>query len=132
MPTLYSLYRYYCRAYVATIYGYWIDNWIYWIRIGYTTRLQCITLYNSQLSLFSSSEDPGSNSATSSYGIPCHHSLSDNYLLELYDHGCRRPRYIAREQTAKKTPSPIPLLLYDVITGTDPKENNSSFHCCVA
>jgi hypothetical protein len=37
------------------------------------------TLYNSQeLSLFSSSEDPGSNSATTaatnSYGVPCHHS----------------------------------------------------------
>jgi hypothetical protein len=29
--------------------------------------------------------------------------------------------YIAREQTTKKTPPPIPLL-YD-ITGTDPKEN---------
>jgi hypothetical protein len=38
----------------------------------------------------------------------------------------------AREQTIKKTPSPIPLLLYEVIAGTDPKENNSSFHCCVA
>jgi hypothetical protein len=46
--------------------------------------------------------------------------------------GCRRPSYIAREQTTKKTPSPIPPLLHDVITGTDPKENNSSFHCCVA
>jgi hypothetical protein len=44
---------------------------------------------------------------------------------------CQRPSYIAREQTTKKTPSPIPLLLHD-ITGTDPKENNSSFHCCVA
>jgi hypothetical protein len=31
--------------------------------------------------------------------------------------------YIAREQTTEKTPPPIPLLLYDVITGTDPKEN---------
>jgi hypothetical protein len=35
---------------------------------------------------------------------------------------CRRPSYIAREQTTKKTRSPIPILLYDVITGTDPKE----------
>jgi hypothetical protein len=39
------------------------------------------TLYNSQqLTLFSSSEDFGSNSATtaatSSYGVPCHHSLT--------------------------------------------------------
>jgi hypothetical protein len=75
---------------------------------------------------------PAPTAATNSYGIPCHHPLSDNYLLELSDHGCRRPSYIAREQITKKTPSPIPLLLYDVITGTDPKENNSSFHCCVA
>jgi hypothetical protein len=46
----------------VTIDGYWIDNWIYWITISYTTRLQCITLYNlKQLSLFSCSEDPGSN-----------------------------------------------------------------------
>jgi hypothetical protein len=44
----------------------------------------------------------------------------------------RRPSYIAREQTTKKTPSPIPILLYDVITGTDPKENDSSSNCCVA
>jgi hypothetical protein len=51
---------------------------------------------------------------------------------ELSHHGCRRPNSIAREQTTKKTPSPIPVLLYDVITGTGPKENNSSFHCCVA
>jgi hypothetical protein len=43
-----------------------------------------------------------------------------------------RPSYIAREQTTKKTPSPIPLLLYDVITRTDPKENTSSSDCCVA
>jgi hypothetical protein len=61
----------------VTIDGYWIDNWIYWITISYTTRLQCITLYNSQLSLFSSSEHFGSSSATTaatnSYGIPCHH-----------------------------------------------------------
>jgi hypothetical protein len=31
--------------------------------------------------------------------------------------------YIARKQTTKKTLPPIPLLLYDVITGTNPKEN---------
>jgi hypothetical protein len=42
------------------------------------------TLYNSQqLSLFSSSEHPGSNSATTaatnSYGVPCHHSLTGNW-----------------------------------------------------
>jgi hypothetical protein len=55
----------------------WIDNWIYWITHSYT-QLQCIHCYSSQqLSLFSSSEDFGSNSATTaatnSYGIPCHH-----------------------------------------------------------
>jgi hypothetical protein len=39
---------------------------------------------------------------------------------------------LACEQTTKKTPSKIPPLLHDVITGTDPKENNSSSDCCVA
>jgi hypothetical protein len=86
---------------------------------------------------------PAPTAATNSCGTPCHHSLSDNYLLELSDHGCRRPSYIAREQTIKKTPSPIPLLLYDVITGTDPRRKqqflpllrclatvvNKRFHC---
>jgi hypothetical protein len=51
---------------------------------------------------------------------------------ELSHHGSRRPSYIAREQTTKKTPYPIPLLSYDVITGTVSKENNSSSDCCVA
>jgi hypothetical protein len=40
------------------------------------------------------------------------------------------PSYIARERTPKKTPPPIPLL-YDVITGRDPKENTGLFHCCL-
>jgi hypothetical protein len=47
----------------VTLDGYWFDNWIYWV-----TQLLIITvytLYNSQqLSLFSSSEDFGSKSAT--------------------------------------------------------------------
>jgi hypothetical protein len=82
------------------------------------------TLYNEQqLSLFSSSEDPGSNSATNSYGIPCHHSLITMAIASTN---------IACGQTPKKTPPKIPLLLHDVITGTDRKENTSSFHCCVA
>jgi hypothetical protein len=81
------------------------------------------TLYNSQqLSLFSCSEDPGSNSATNSYGVPCHHSLTGaaplsntpplNYLLTT--HSCSvaanvrlyRPRADHKENT-----SPIPVLL---------------------
>jgi hypothetical protein len=37
--------------------------------------------------------------------------------------------YIACGQTTKKTPHKIPLLLHDVITGTDHKENRSSFDC---
>jgi hypothetical protein len=37
--------------------------------------------------------------------------------------------YIARKQTTKKTLPPISLLLYDVITGKDPKEVT---HCCIA
>jgi hypothetical protein len=36
------------------------------------------------------------------------------------------PKITATERTTKKTPSSIPLLLYDVITGTDPKENTST------
>jgi hypothetical protein len=98
------------------------------------TQLHTITvstLYNSQqLSLFSSSEDPGSNCCNQ----PLWHPLPSLVITdsELSHHGCRRPSYITREQTTKKTPSPIPLLLYDIITGTDPKENNSSFYCCVA
>jgi hypothetical protein len=111
--------------------GYWIDNWIYWITINYTTRLQCITLYNSQqLSLFFSSQDPGSNCCNQLLWHPLPLLVITD--SELSHHGCRRPSYIAREQTTKKTPPPIPLLMYDVITGTDTKENNSSFHCCVA
>jgi hypothetical protein len=39
--------------------------------------------------------------------------------------------YVAWDQTTKKTPSPIALLLHDVITGTHPKENTGRFHCCV-
>jgi hypothetical protein len=79
----------YCRACVATIDGYWIDNCIYWITISYTTRLKCITLYNSQqLSLFCSSEDPGSNCCNQLLWHPLpslvitDSELSDNYLLE--------------------------------------------------
>jgi hypothetical protein len=109
--------------------------------MSYTTRLQCITLYNSQqLSLFCSSEDPGSNCCNQLLWHPLPSLVITN--SELSHHGCRRPRYIAREQTTKKTPSPIPLLWCDVITGTDPKENkflpllrclvtvaNKRFHC---
>jgi hypothetical protein len=57
--------------------------------IGLTTgfigskTITVYTLYDSQqLSFFSSSEDYGSNSATtaatSSYGVPCHYSLTDS------------------------------------------------------
>jgi hypothetical protein len=62
----------------VTIDGYWIDNCIYGITV-YTLQFTTVhTLYNSQqLSLFSSSEDFGSSSATTaatnSFGIPCHH-----------------------------------------------------------
>jgi hypothetical protein len=62
----------------VTIDGYWIDSCVYWITV-YTLQFTTEhTLYNSQqLSLFSSSEDFGSSSATTaatnSHGIPCHH-----------------------------------------------------------
>jgi hypothetical protein len=83
------------------------------------------TLYNSQqLSLFSSSEDFGSNSATTattnSYGIPCHHSLHWQLFSSL-----QLTSYIAWEQTTKKTRPPHCCL------GIDHKENASRFHCCV-
>jgi hypothetical protein len=63
---------------VVTIDGYWFDKCVYWITV-YTLQFTTVhTLYNSQqLSPFSSSEDSGSNSATTaathSYWIPCHH-----------------------------------------------------------
>jgi hypothetical protein len=64
------------------------------------------TLYNSQqLSLFSSSEDPGSNCCNQLLWHPLPSLVITD--SELSDHGCRRPSYIAREQTTKKTPSPI-------------------------
>jgi hypothetical protein len=102
------------------------------------TQLHTITvytLYNSQqLSLFSSSEDFGSNSATtaatSSYGIPCHYSLT----------GClNQPTvaaisYIAGERTVKKTPPKIPLLLHGLpivacLFVRCLATVNKSFHC---
>jgi hypothetical protein len=95
----------YCRVYAATI----IDGVLDWqLDLLDQTQLHTITmytLYNSQqLSLFSSSEDFGSTSATtaatSSYGIPCHYSLTGN---------CPR---------SSELYSPW----------TDPKENTSSIH----
>jgi hypothetical protein len=42
-----------------------------------TVTITVYTLYDSQqLSLFSCSEDFGSNSSTNSYGVPCHYSLT--------------------------------------------------------
>jgi hypothetical protein len=109
---------------------------LYKTGIGLTTgfigshTVTVYTLYNSQqLSLFSSSEDFGSNSTTNSYGIPCHHYPGNSTelctILVTLKWGCPRncPSYIARAQTTKKTPLKIPLSLHDVITGTDPKEN---------
>jgi hypothetical protein len=113
------------------------------------TQLHTITVYtlhNSQeLSLLSSTEDLGSNTATTaatnSYGVPCHYSLtgaaplSNTLPLNCWTRNCWLPlalNYIAREQTTKKTPLRFPYCWNDVITGTDPKENAGRFHCCVA
>jgi hypothetical protein len=38
--------------------------------------------------------------------------------------------YIAREQTTKKTPPPIPLLLHEVITGQTPKKTPPIVESC--
>jgi hypothetical protein len=65
----------YCRAYsVATIIRRGIG-----LATGFigSHTVTVYTLYNSQqLSFFSSSEDFGSNSATNSYGVPCHYPLT--------------------------------------------------------
>jgi hypothetical protein len=90
----------------------------------------------------------------SSYGILCHlQPSSTNYSEGIVTRNCpigtanRQPTnfwsllwtwlatttssYIACGQTTKKTPPKIPLLLHDVIAGTDHKENRSSFDCWV-
>jgi hypothetical protein len=58
-------------------------RWLYKAGIGLTTgfigshTITVYTLYDSQqLSFFSSSEGYGSNSATNSYGVPYHYSLT--------------------------------------------------------
>jgi hypothetical protein len=110
------------------------------------TQLHTITVYalydSQQLSLFSCSENFGSNSvttaATNSYGVPCHYSLTGAAPLSstpLLNYLFRWPPtsgYIAQDQTTKKTPLRFPYCWNDVITGTDRKENAGRFHCCVA
>jgi hypothetical protein len=76
------LYIKYCRAYsVATIIRRVLDWQLDLLDHTQLHAITVYTLYNSQqLSLFSSSDDFGSNSATtaatSSHGVPCHHSLT--------------------------------------------------------
>jgi hypothetical protein len=114
----------------VTIDVYWIDNCVYWITV-YTLQFTTVhTLYNSQLlSLFSSSEDFESSSATTaatnSYGIPCHHYPGNSTeLCTILTQWPPTSGYIAREPTTKKTLSPTPLLLHDVITGRDPQRKH--------
>jgi hypothetical protein len=77
------------------------------------TQLHTITVYtlhnSQQLSLLSSTEDLGSNSATT--------AATNSYALE---------------RTPKKTLLRFPYCWNDVISGTDRKENADRFHCCVA
>jgi hypothetical protein len=118
--------------------GYWIDNWIYWITHSYTITTITTDSHKWVTTPAESLHGPGPPAdptgshwpSTNSSGLfsATHRQLTRNWNCD----GCRRPSYIAREETTKKTPSPIPILLYDVITGTDPKENNSSSDCCVA
>jgi hypothetical protein len=91
------------------------------------TQLHTITMYtlhnSQQLSLFSSSEDYGSNSATTaatnSYGIPCHYSLtaaaplSNTKLLNYLLTPALWPPTSGYRPGAdhKENPSPIPVLL---------------------
>jgi hypothetical protein len=100
------------------------------------------TLYNSQqLSLFSSSEDFGSNSATTaatnSYGVSCHHSLTGNLtelctiLVTLSNRTAALTLYYTRNSrncnsllSCQLTNSADCHQLYS--RGTDPKENTSS------
>jgi hypothetical protein len=78
---------------VARMCGDYIDGVLDWqLNLLDHTQLHTITvytLYNSQqLTLFSSSEDLGSNSATTaatkSYGVPCHYSLTGHCQSQSY------------------------------------------------
>jgi hypothetical protein len=117
--------------------GYWIDNWIYWITHSYT-QLQCIHSYSFtvhystcrvslQLQLTLTTESQLLLSFFRAQDLlQTQLALTGNQLT--WNCNCPRncPSYITRKQTTKKTPPPIPLLLYDVITGTYHKEKTST------
>jgi hypothetical protein len=130
--------------------GYWIDNWIYWITHSYT-QLQCIHSYSSlqfTTTLAESSHCVFTGCLSS--------NIAGSVCLQLISEDCCLARILARnwncplhwwtlclaadsvisniagERTTKKTPLQFPLLLDDIITGTDHKENTGRFHCCVA
>jgi hypothetical protein len=108
----------------VTIDGYWIDNCVYWITV-YTLQFTTVhTLYNFLLFL----GRPRIQLCNHCCSLLLWHPLPSLAITdsELSDHGCRLPSYIAREQTTKKTPSPILLLLYDVITERTPKKTTVS------
>jgi hypothetical protein len=107
----------------VTINGYWFDNWIYWITISYTTRVQCITLYNSQQpSLFSCSEDPGSNCCNQLLWHPLP-SLVINNSLTNCDWLTEDSSYIASGPDPKENISTL-------LCRTRPRRKLQLSHCC--
>jgi hypothetical protein len=100
--------------------GYWIDNWIYWI----THTVTVYKLHNSllQLQLFSEGCCSARILTRNSLSKPHPRTPSAATWLSVYSLGADH----------KENTSLIPLLLNDVITGADRKENAGRFHCCVA
>jgi hypothetical protein len=87
LPSNPQLRRVLSRVCVATIIRRVLDWQLDLLDHTQLHKITVYTLYNSQqLSFFSCSEDPGSNSATTaaanSYGVPCHHSLSSHHQLQ--------------------------------------------------
>jgi hypothetical protein len=112
--------------------GYWIGS-----QYSYTLTTESLTIttdsHNWQVTTPAESlQGPGPPAdptgshwpSTNSSGFfsATHRQLTRNWLTTL---AAGLP-YIACEQTTKKTPSPIPLLLYDVITGTTTKKTTVS------
>jgi hypothetical protein len=111
---------------------------LYKTGIGLTTgfigshTITVYTLYNSQqLSLFSSSEVFGSNSATTaatnSYGVPCHHSLTNS----LQSH-CSLNSELVSVNCQLTLSTNCHWLTEDssyIASGPDPKENTSTLLC---
>jgi hypothetical protein len=115
----FSFLKYCCAYSVATIIRRVLDWQLDLLDHAQLHTIIVYTLHNSQqLTLFSSSEDFGSNSATTaatnSYGVPCHYSLTGAVPLsntELSPWVAANVRLYSPGADHKENTSPIPLLL---------------------